>query len=140
MNIYQQDILDHYHHPHNQGVLVGATHRFTVENLSCGDKVTVYLVVESERIIKAGFEAEGCVISIASASKLTDELVGKSVKEVENMQPEYMLELLGIELSSSRLKCAHISLQAAQKALAPETFDQTGVESQIMDAGESVAG
>jgi nitrogen fixation NifU-like protein len=119
MNIYQQQILDHYHNPRSFGAPENYTHSFAAENLTCGDEVTFFLDVDSEsRLIRsAHFTGSGCAISIASASLLTEELAGKNQSDVEKMGKESMLELLGITLTSSRLKCALLPLEAAKSAL-----------------------
>jgi nitrogen fixation NifU-like protein len=123
MNIYQQNILDNYHHPQNSGKPEHYTHSFKLQNLSCGDEVEVFVNLENGIIKDVHHVSEGCAISIASSSILSEELKGKTIDEVAKLTPEYMLELLGIELTTSRLKCAHLPLQAVQKALeaAPQT-------------------
>lgn len=117
MNIYQQQILEHYHTPHNSGKPSSYTHTLKLENLSCGDEITVYLTIENEIITEINYEASGCAISVASASMLSDELKGKNLTEVQKMSVEDVTSLLGIELTTSRLKCAHLPLQAIQKAV-----------------------
>ena len=117
MNPQQQNILDNFHHPQNYGKPESFTHHMRLENPTCGDAVDMFLNLEDGKIVAANFEGEGCSISIASASLLTEELKGKSVADVEAMTIEDMLKLLQIELSPARRKCAHLSLEAAQKAL-----------------------
>lgn len=116
MNIYQQQILDHYHNPRHSGKLEDYSHSFKLENLSCGDTITVYLQVVEDKIVKMGYDAEGCAISIASASMLSEEIIGKSITDIEKMTTDDMMELLGIELTPSRIKCADLALQATKKA------------------------
>lgn len=87
-----------------------------MQNTSCGDAVTVYLTVENDVITDIHFEAEGCAISIAAASMLSEELKGKSVNEIAALDAEYVQDLIGIKLSISRVKCAHMPLEAIQSA------------------------
>jgi nitrogen fixation protein NifU and related proteins len=117
MNLQQQNILDNFHHPQNYGKPESFTHHMRLENLSCGDAVDIFLQLENGKIINANFEGEGCSISIASASLLTEELKGKAVTDVQAMSVEDMLKLLEIELSPSRRKCAYLSLEATKKAI-----------------------
>lgn len=117
MNIYQEQILEHYHHPHNAAKLATFTHSFKLENLTCGDSITIYLNVVDQIVTEVGFEAEGCAISIASASLLSDALKGKSVQEINYLEPKTVTEMLGIELTPSRIKCALLPLDAAKAAL-----------------------
>lgn len=117
MNIYQQQILEHYHRPHNSGKPGTYTHIMKLENLSCGDEITVYLTVKNDVIAEVNYEASGCAISVASASMLSDELKGKQIAEVAAMTVENVTEILGIQLTTSRLKCADLPLQAIQKAV-----------------------
>lgn len=117
MNIYQQQILDHYHNPRHFQKLDDFTHTFKLQNLSCGDEVEIYLKVDKNKITDASFQGEGCAISIASASLLTDYLIGQTIAAVKSLSVDKVLELLGIQLTTSRLRCAVLPLEAAQKAL-----------------------
>ena len=117
MNLQQQNILDNYHHPLNQGKPDSFTHHMRLENFTCGDAIDIYLSVHDSRVADARFEGEGCSISIATASMLTEELKGKQIAEVEAMTIDDLLKMLGIELTPSRRKCAYLSLEAAQSAL-----------------------
>ena len=117
MNLQQQVILDNYHHPQNFGKPTKYTHHMRLENFTCGDSIDVYLNVEHGKVAEANFEGEGCSISIASASLLTEELKGKPIADVQALTIDDLLKLLGIELTPSRRRCAYLSLEAAQKAL-----------------------
>lgn len=114
-SIYQELILDHYKHPRNFGKLSGATAKF-VENPSCGDEVTMYVVVKEGIIKGVSFEGTGCVVSIASASLLTDHIKGKKLADLKKLGRSTILKLLGIELGPTRLKCALLPLEALQQA------------------------
>ena len=117
---YQAQILDHYKRPHNRGVLDPATHRAQVSNPLCGDDVLLTLRVDgAERIEDVRFDGEGCAISMASASLLTDALKGKTLADARSTDRAAVLESLGAPLSSVREQCALLPLRALQAALAP---------------------
>lgn len=118
MNPYQEQILEHYKSPLNYGRPEWKpTHTFTLVNLSCGDEMTVYLLVEDSLVKDFRFTARGCSISVASASLLSQKLIGMKIKEVEKLTMESVLEIIGIELTLTRRKCAYLGLQAIREAL-----------------------
>ena len=119
MSIYQDIILDHYRNPRNAKPLTNATHRVKVTNPLCGDEIEFTIRAPHETIEAVGYHAKGCAISIASASMLSEELIGKSKEFVLNLDKNTILEMLGIELSPNRLKCALLSLEAAKTVWKP---------------------
>src|SRR5579862_4187473 len=89
--LYQEVILDHSRHPRHFGALEGATHKGQGYNPLCGDRVTVYLNVDSlGRIADVSFEGRGCAISQASASLMTDMIKGRSVAEAEELKGGFL--------------------------------------------------
>jgi len=115
---YQAQILDHYKHPHNRGVLDPATHAARESNPLCGDEISLTLRVDgSDRIEDVRFDGEGCAISMASASLLTDALRGKTLDEAKAFDRPTLLKDLGVALSSVREQCALLPLRALQTAL-----------------------
>lgn len=117
MNEYQQQIIDLYHNPLNFGKPAKFTNSFKMSNLSCGDEITVYLTVTDEVVQDVKFEGEGCSISIASASLLTEFIKGKKVSDVVGLDQSTVLDLLGIPLTTARLKCATLPMLAIHKSL-----------------------
>jgi nitrogen fixation NifU-like protein len=117
-DLYRDYILEHYRRPHNFGVLENATASYEGANPLCGDRITMMLGVRNGVVEDVGFTGRGCAISQASASLLTDEIKGKPVADVVKMQGDDVLELLGIDISPARLKCAMLSLDTLQHALA----------------------
>ena len=114
----QDLILDHYHHPKNFGRLDAPTHHAKTENLSCGDSLAMDIVVKDGIIEHVGWTGNGCALSQASASILSDFIRGKSVSDLENLSKEILLSLLGIEtLSPARIRCALLSLETVRRAL-----------------------
>ena len=115
---YQAQILDHYKHPHNRGTLDPATHAARESNPLCGDEISLTLRVDgSDRIEDVRFDGEGCAISMASASLLTDGLKGKTLTEARALDRDAVLKGLGVPLSSVREQCALLALRALQAAL-----------------------
>jgi len=116
-DLYRDYILEHYRRPHNFGVIEDASASFEGSNPLCGDRITMQVKVADGRLEAVGFTGRGCAISQASASLLTDEIKGKSLRDVAAFRADDLLELLGIEISPARLKCAMLSLDTLQKVL-----------------------
>ena len=111
-------ILGHYENPYRYGALPDATVTQKGGNPGCGDIITVYLKVDDqERITSISFEGEGCTISQAGASMMTEMFEGKTLDEVERTPPDAILDLLGRELASTRLKCATLGLNTTKAAV-----------------------
>jgi nitrogen fixation NifU-like protein len=125
-DLYRDYILEHYRHPHNFGVLEAPTASFEGSNPLCGDRITMMLGIEDGVVRDVAFTGRGCAISQASASLLTDEIRGKKVEDVEKMTAEDLLDLIGIEISPARLKCALLSLDTLAHALADEEAEPEG--------------
>ena len=116
-SIYQEIILDHYHNPHNYGELKDPTGSVSVSNLLCGDKISMQIQAKNHIIQEIMFYGEGCAISTAAASILTNFAKGKSIQELKKMSPASMISMLGIELSANRVKCALLGLEALKKLI-----------------------
>jgi nitrogen fixation NifU-like protein len=116
MDIYQEEILEHYRHPHNHGRLADADIVRSESNPTCGDALTFSIKLAGETVADVAYEGEGCAISQAAASMLTDELRGMTLEQLKDLDKQYVVDLLGIELSPTRLKCALLSLQAVTAA------------------------
>jgi nitrogen fixation protein NifU and related proteins len=117
-DLYRDEILEHYRQPHNFGTLDDPDASYEGNNPLCGDRITLMLSLDGEgKVSDVAFSGRGCAISQASASLLTDEIRGRSVEEVGAMRNQDILDLLGIEISPARLKCALLSLDTLQHAL-----------------------
>jgi nitrogen fixation NifU-like protein len=111
-DMYRENILDHYKNPRNQGKLEPADFSYEDDNPLCGDRIRIDVRVDSQqRISEVAFTGKGCAISQASASMLTEEILGKTLEEVKQISKERILELLGIPLGPTRVKCALLSLK-----------------------------
>ncbi|HEX9945070.1 MAG TPA: SUF system NifU family Fe-S cluster assembly protein [Thermoanaerobaculia bacterium] len=84
-DLYQEVILDHNRRPRNFGTLPEANHRAEGYNPLCGDRVTIYLDLEGDRIRNVAFQGSGCAISTASASLMTEALKGRSVEDARRL-------------------------------------------------------
>ncbi|MGA7953567.1 MAG: SUF system NifU family Fe-S cluster assembly protein [Gloeobacterales cyanobacterium] len=134
-DLYQEVILDHYKRPRNFGPLEGADHKAEGHNPLCGDRVTIYLVMEGDVIRNISFQGSGCAISTASASLMTEILKGKTLAEVETLFGEFHAMLTGdpsqpadpaqgklavfsgVREFPARVKCATLSWHTLQAAL-----------------------
>jgi nitrogen fixation protein NifU and related proteins len=118
-NLYRDFILEHYRNPHNKGVLDPHDLQFADSNPTCGDEMSMTLLLDAEKqqVTDVAFDGRGCAISQASASILTDELRGMSVDQVRDMDPGTLLEALGVPIGPARLKCALLSYKVAQGAV-----------------------
>jgi nitrogen fixation NifU-like protein len=117
-DLYREVILDHYRNPRNKGELEQPTHTFQDDNPLCGDHIRIDLLVNDKDIIEqVRFSGEGCAISQASASMLTEMLVGKSIEDAKKIGKQEILDALGIQLGPVRLKCALLSLKVLKGAV-----------------------
>ena len=113
-DLYRDYILEHYRQPHNFGVVEDADASYEGSNPLCGDRITLMLGVKDGVVDRVGFTGRGCAISQASASLLTDEIKGKPLKDVASFRAD---DLLGIDISPARLKCAMLSHDSLQHVL-----------------------
>jgi len=119
MDFYREDILDHARNPRNLGKLPNPTLEAHVPNPLCGDVVDLTLVLEGNppKVIRVGFEADACAISVAAASILTEKIKGKTKKELEKLTEKEVLSWFGGSLTPSRVECALLPLKALREAL-----------------------
>ncbi len=116
-DMYREEILSHYKRPRNWGPLEAPDLEFEDTNPLCGDELKVMLKVDANRVVTdVRFDGHGCAISQASASMASEELVGKSVDELVALDKSFVLDLLGIPISATRMKCAMLSLKVIKSA------------------------
>jgi nitrogen fixation NifU-like protein len=132
-DMYRQQILDHYKNPRNKGEMPDPDFSHTGENPSCGDTITVNVSLEAdnETIEYVTFTGDGCAISQASASMLSERLQGTTLSELEAMGTDDITDMLGVDISPMRIKCAVLARQVAQDGAAMhqgEEIDRTTTE------------
>jgi nitrogen fixation protein NifU and related proteins len=124
------NLLDHYEHPRNSGALDPADVVMPGGNPGCGDLVTIYLRVNQagDAIERVSFEGKGCTISQAAASILTELVDGKPLAEVDEMDFNDMIDLLGREVVSTRPRCATLALGTLKSAIHTYRTDRQRAE------------
>ena len=115
--IYKENIIDHYKKPHNKRQIEDPSCIEKGINPLCGDHLELFLKVENQKVVDVSFEGDGCAISQASISMLTDFVLGKDLTELKNLTEDEIYDLLGIPISHTRRKCALLSLNTLQKAI-----------------------
>jgi nitrogen fixation NifU-like protein len=141
-DLYQEVILDHNRRPRNFHALAGATHSAEGFNPLCGDRLTLYVQVDGDRISDVAFEGSGCAISKASASLMTEAVKGKTLacaralfEQFHHMvtaPPEQDVEdlgklcaLAGVREFPVRVKCASLAWHTLKAALSRDTNTST---------------
>lgn len=122
MDIYQEQILDHYRNRRNFGHLDKPSASLELTNSLCGDSLGMEIKFKIQNskfkvIEDIRFWGEGCAISQATASMLTEKVKGKTFLEIEKLKYEDLKKMLGIELSPARMKCALLPLEVLQKVI-----------------------
>ncbi len=137
MDLYAENILEHYRHPRGTGTLRDATVTHEEINHSCGDAITLQLKIDDGKVSASAWQGTGCAISQASMSMLSEELLGKKALELEALTTKRMYELLSVPIGPRRFKCALLSLHTLKNALRKARGEpvQTWTETVGSDAG-----
>lgn len=115
--IYMEQLMDNYKNPKNKGKIKDYSFFRYQKNPSCGDAFTIYVKVQNDKINEVKYEGEGCAISTASMSLLSQHLIGMKLKDAKKLNDKDIFELLGVKISPGRINCATISVNAFQKAV-----------------------
>jgi nitrogen fixation NifU-like protein len=127
-DLYQEELLDIYKNPHNKGKISEPSISVAKKNPICGDDLTLQLKIDkdpsgNEKIREAKFDGNACMVSVVSASILTDLLVGKAVSEIKKLTEKDLLKNIKVELTASRKVCATLIFKALTEAL--ETYEKS---------------
>ena len=108
---YVEFILDHYNNPRNQGMLADPDIVVNGGNPGCGDVLSMWVKVDdANRVTDIKFEGKGCTISLAGASLVTELVLGKTLKEIEEMPYAPLIDQMGEAVVKSRLRCATLGM------------------------------
>jgi len=121
MDLYREEILEHWRSPQNFGKLADADFVIDQINPLCGDQVTFYFKIEKGKIGNVSFTGKGCAISIASASILSEAILNKPVSALAKITGRDVLKMIGGPVGPARLKCAFLSLEAVKKITVKNT-------------------
>ncbi|MEI8229704.1 MAG: iron-sulfur cluster assembly scaffold protein [Candidatus Peregrinibacteria bacterium] len=136
MDLYAEHILEHFRSPRRKSLLPHPTVEREEVNASCGDTLTLQLSFKKDTVSSVGWDGTGCAVSQAGMSMLAETLTGKTLAELETMQPKDMRIILGVPISARRLKCALLPLLALRNALRQQKKEPPLTWAEIVEEDE----
>lgn len=117
--MYMEQLMDNYKNPQNVGTMENYTFFKHQKNASCGDTFDLYIKLDEkkEKIIDVKYSGQGCAISTASISLLSQKLINMSFKEAKNLTDKDIYQMLGVKISPGRINCAMLSINALNGAI-----------------------
>jgi len=125
--IYRENIIDHFKNPRNYGEIVEAEIKHSELNSVCGDMIQLFVKLKEGKVEDVKFKGNGCAISMAATSMMTEILKKKTLNEIKNLNEEDIFEILGIKLSVVRMKCGLLCLNTLMKGL-EQMEDKNGIK------------
>ncbi len=116
-SIQAEVVMEHYKSPRNYGAIKNPTHEVTDNNPLCGDTLHFSFTVKDDVVEDVKFVGQGCSISQASASMMTELIMGKKVADILKISEQEVIDMIGLNLGPNRERCALLSLNAIQKGL-----------------------
>jgi nitrogen fixation protein NifU and related proteins len=118
-DLYRDNLLDHYENPRHHGTVEGADISHEESNPLCGDRIRVDVKLTSDQkgIAEVAFSGDGCIISQAAASMLLEEVAGKSIEDVQKLERQDVLDMIGVPLTTARVKCAMLGLKVLKAGI-----------------------
>jgi len=121
-DLYRSELMEIYKDPTHKGHLSDPSISTEKQNTFCGDHLHLTLKIKNNIIEDAKFDGAMCFVSIIGADFLLEEIIGKTIKEAKKIDQKKLLELINLNLSTSRVACATLTLKALQEAI--EKYEQ----------------
>ena len=115
--LYSETLLDHFRHPRNYGDLPAATISYESFNPLCGDRIRILLQLNGTIVEDARFKGDGCAISTAAASLLTELIIGSDLDELSSLPDDRLISALESNIQPARVQCALLPLEALRAGL-----------------------
>lgn len=115
--LYSEKLLDHFRHPRNNRALIDPDVSYESFNPLCGDRIRIELKLENETVKDAAFKGDGCAISIAAASLLTELIANRTTTELTTISNEQLIATLESDIKPARIQCAILALEALRAGL-----------------------
>lgn len=117
MDLYREELMEYYRNPVNRGSMDSPTVEVDGDNPMCGDEVHLQLKIKDGVISDFKYDGEACAVSIAASAITSEEIIGKTVEEAKKFDKSALLDLIGVNLTTSRVKCATLILDALQNSI-----------------------